>query len=141
MSVERRCFTRYAISFPLRLQTGLEKTSADFNVECLNFSLKGLEIDCNSELVRELQKQEQYPQLCMLDFSLPGEEYHFVLKAQVVTYRRLSLHHYRVGLVYSEMPERARQIMARYLRLYRLGDFEYRSLIQAGTRPDNYSLS
>jgi len=95
MRSERRAQPRYEVEFPVQMR--IHEADVHDGL-ALNVSRNALEVDCDTVAVKSLQAQTPYPHSCEVEFSLPGLDEEVRLPCQLVRFRRLSQHRYRIVL-------------------------------------------
>jgi len=102
MSVDRRTQVRYSVSFPVQMRVPLLEILECFEVTAINLSASALEVSCDGAAINSLQTQEGFPYVCDLEFPVPPSETPYTMPCHVLTFRRLSQHHYRIVLDFKQ---------------------------------------
>jgi|GEM_PF-1964779 hypothetical protein len=116
MSRERRRFPRYPVDFPVQVRVPAHSSDAGvFRAQASNLSRISMELGCDAELVSALQRQQQLPYACNLEFLLPSHSHAFMLGAQVITQRRVSRSHYVLVLLLKHQDAQQAALLASLL--------------------------
>lgn len=99
MASERRSYPRYPVQCPVEVTLPEDRTETVHAANSSNLSRTSIQIECSSDLVAALLRQQKLPYACRLKFKLPWYKHSFRLDAHVVTHRRLSQHQYVLVLV------------------------------------------
>lgn len=103
MSVDRRSYPRYPVDF--RVQIRPVEIGDAFAADAVMLSRSSVQVMCEADLVITLAKQAQPPYICDMSFSVPGQDQPLVLRAQVLTHRRVSQQHYVLVFLFRELDE------------------------------------
>ena len=101
MSSERRAQPRYVVDFPVQMR--IHEGEPAYDGLALNVSRNALEADFDTDAVKSLQVQSPYPHSCEIEFRLPGLNEDVRVPCQLLRFRRLSQHRYRIVLGFHEV--------------------------------------
>jgi hypothetical protein len=122
MSIDRRSFPRYPLTFPVKVGIDSHNEDIEFKASSVNVSRSSIEISCDNSLIEHLLAQDKYPYTCKLNFKVPNQSHIFEVESRVVTHRRLSQIHYHLVLIFPDFVSEKGDLLGEYLSALRPAD-------------------
>ncbi len=121
MPKERRLYKRHILNFPVIVRLEREPDRA-FAAEARTISPKSMDLECGSELLDVMRAAESHPYSCDITFQPPASEGYFFVHCQLINFRRLSQHRYRLALQLASFQQDGEERFSHYLMQLATGE-------------------